>query len=178
METATCSPLPFPGRRYGYFPYPEDSVNPVSTANTILVVAEESDTRVFVSNLLNTEGFNPIGAAGMPEGLRLARSRRPALIILDVMMPNKEGIRIYHRIKNDPVLKTVPVIMLSAIDRETFYLYEKFQSTPLGPGVPEPDAYLEKPPEADDLIRLVHTFITAIERKKSEWIVFDSPETK
>lgn len=132
-------------------------LNPAGAANTILVVAEESDTRTFLSNLLRSEGFEPISTASMTDGLQRARAGRPNLIILDVMMPNKEGIRMYHYLKNDTALKAIPVIMLSAIDRETFFLYERFQSAQKGSGLPEPDAYLEKPPEADELIRLVRS---------------------
>lgn len=127
--------------------------------NIILVVADESDTRIFLSNLLSSVGFQPISAISMPEGLQTAKTRQPALIILDVMMTGKEGIRMYHHLKNDDTLKNIPVIMLSAIDRETFFQYEKFQSARGGSGVPEPDAYLEKPPEAEDLLYLVHRLI-------------------
>lgn len=127
--------------------------------NIILVVADESDTRIFLSNLLGSVGFQPVSANNMPEGLQTAKTSQPALIILDVMMADKEGIRMYHHLKNDEVLKNIPVIMLSAIDRETFFLYEKFQSARGGSGVPEPDAYLEKPPEAEDLLYLVDRLI-------------------
>ncbi|MBI9086269.1 MAG: response regulator [Desulfobacterales bacterium] len=132
-------------------------MNPVDATNTILVVAEESDTRIFLSNLLRSGGFTPVSATTMAQGLQRARAGRPNLIILDVMMPNKEGIRMYHHLKNDTALKAIPVIMLSAIDRETFFLYERFQSTQKRSGLPKPDAYLEKPPEADELIRLARS---------------------
>lgn len=123
----------------------------------ILVVADESDTRVFLSNLLGGGGFESIGAGNMREGLDMAKKHRPALIILDVMLANKEGIQMYCYLKNDRTLRCVPVIMLSAIDRETFFLYEKFKASKKWRGVPEPEAYMEKPPEADDLLRLVRT---------------------
>lgn len=132
-------------------------MHPAGAANAILVVAEESDTRIFLSNLLRTGGFSPVSATTMAQGLERARTGHPNLIILDVMMPNKEGIRMYHHLKNDNALKAIPVIILSAIDRETFFLYERFQSTQKGFGLPKPDAYLEKPPEADELIRLARS---------------------
>ena len=137
----------------------------------ILVVADESDMRIFLSNLLSSVGFQPISATNMPEGLQTAKIRCPALIILDVMMAGKEGIRMYHHLKNDEILKNIPVIMLSAIDRETFFLYEKFQSGQSGSGVPEPDAYLEKPPEADELLHLVQS-LTALDGDKQDQVTF------
>jgi hypothetical protein len=47
--------------------------------------------------------------------------------------------------------------MVSTIDKKIFSFYQKFQATPRDKGVPEPGAYLEKPLEAEELIRLVHT---------------------
>jgi two-component system phosphate regulon response regulator PhoB len=132
-------------------------LDPAAINNIILVVADESDMRIFLSNLLSSVGFQPISAINMPEGLQTAKTSRPALIILDVMMADQEGIRMYHNLKNDEILKNIPVIMLSAIDRETFFLYERFQSGQYGSCLPEPDAYLEKPPEADELLDLVQS---------------------
>lgn len=141
------------------------------------MIADESDTRVFLFNLLSSVGFEPVGVCNMSEGLKIAKSRMPALIILDVMMSDKKGILMYHYLKNDAILKTVPVIMLSAIDRETFFLYEKFHSPFNTKGVPEPDGYLEKPPEADDLIRMVHSLIAPGREKQDDVTIAKAPET-
>jgi CheY-like chemotaxis protein len=138
---------------------------PDSTEHKILVVADESDCRVFLSNILNGAGFESIRADNTAKGLELAASEKPAVIILDVMMPDKEGIKMYHRLKNAQPLKEIPVIMLSAIDRDTFYLYEKFKSGRWEAGVPEPEGFLEKPPEADDLIRLVSRLMASGAKK-------------
>ena len=132
------------------------------------MVADESDCRVFLSNVLNGAGFESIRADSIGQGLELAESEKPAVIILDVMMPDKEGIKMYHRLKNIQHLKKIPVIMLSGIDRDTFYLYEKFRSGRWEAGVPEPEGYLEKPPEADELIRLVSRLMTTGEKKVDE----------
>jgi len=55
------------------------------------------------------------------------------------------------------------VIMVSTIDKKTFSFYQKFQSTPRDRGVPEPGAYLEKPLEAQELIRLVRSLTSTDE---------------
>ena len=136
-------------------------MHPDSDERKILVVADESDTRIFICNLLTTFGCDPVGAANMVEGLEVALTQTPALIILDLMMADKAGIQMYLHLKNDEILKNVPVIVLSAIDRKTFSLYTKFKAIQKGAGVPEPDAYLEKPPEADDLMQQVHVLLAA-----------------
>ena len=66
----------------------------------------------------------------------------------------------YRDLKQDQNLKNVPVIIVSAIDKKTFAFYQKFQIASKYKGVPEPGAYLEKPLEAEELIRLVHTLTT------------------
>jgi len=123
--------------------------------NRILVVSDEADTRIFLTNLLLAVNQEPIGAVDKDQGLALARERRPKVIILDMMMAGRDGIRMYRHLKTDPDLRPIPVIMLSAIDPETFFLYEKYQPHGTAAGVPQPEGYLQKPPEADELLRLV-----------------------
>ena len=121
----------------------------------ILVVDDEADMRIFLCNLLGHCGFQPIGAGGRIEGLQKAKEQKPALIILDVMMPKESGILLYRQLREDERLKQVPVIMVSTIDKKTFSRYQRFQSTSRKAGVPEPGAYLEMPLETDELVRLV-----------------------
>jgi CheY-like chemotaxis protein len=127
----------------------------------ILVVEDEPDTRIFLATLLKSGGYNPVGTEGSVSGLASALKVRPDLIILDIMLANERGIQIYRNLKADRRLKDVPVILLSAIDRKTFFHYQRFQNVFPNLGIPRPDAYLEKPPEADDLLRWVHRLTTA-----------------
>jgi twitching motility two-component system response regulator PilH len=121
----------------------------------ILVVDDEADMRIFLCNLLGNCGFQPIGASDRIEGLQKAKEQKPALIILDVMMPKESGILMYRQLKEDQTLKQVPIIMVSSIDKKTFLQYQKFQSRPQDKGIPEPGAYLEIPLENEELVRLV-----------------------
>ncbi|UCE51784.1 MAG: response regulator [Desulfobacterales bacterium] len=129
----------------------------------ILIVDDELDMRIFLCNLLGNCGYEPIDTGDKTEGIQKAKREKPALIILDAMMPKEGGIQMYRELKEDEDLKKVPVIMVSTIDKKTFSFYQKFQSTPRDKGVPEPGAYLEKPLEAEELIQLVHTLTTTDE---------------
>ncbi|KPK27785.1 MAG: chemotaxis protein CheY [Nitrospira bacterium SG8_3] len=124
-------------------------------AKKVLVVDDELDMRTFITTLLETSGFKPIAANDGAEGLEAARSRKPALIILDVMMPNLSGISIYRDLKNDPDLKDIPVIMLSALSKKTFFHSQKVLDEYKSEKIPEPAAYIEKPAEADELLEAV-----------------------
>ena len=120
----------------------------------ILVVEDEPDTRTFLSTLLTSGGFDTVATDGSSAVLGTARNLHPDLILLDIMLANERGIQIYRNLKSDKRLDHVPVIILSAIDRKTFFHYQRFQNVFPGSGIPSPDAYLEKPPEADELLRL------------------------
>ena len=121
----------------------------------VLVVDDELDMRTFITTLLETNGYKPISAVDGREGLEIARRSRPALIILDVMMPKESGINMYRELKQDPALQGIPVIMLSALSKKTFFHSQKVLDEYRGEQVPEPSAYIEKPPEPDELLNAV-----------------------
>ena len=121
----------------------------------ILIVDDELDMRIFLCNLLGNCGYEPLDAGNKDQGMQIAISDKPALIILDVSMPKESGVQMYRELREHEDLKNVPVIMLSTIDKKTFAIYQKFLNMPPGQEIPEPGAYLEKPLEAEELIRLV-----------------------
>ena len=127
----------------------------------ILVVDDELDMRIFLCNLLGNCGYHPIGASNQIDGLQKAKEEKPALIILDVMMPKEEGIRMYRQLRADKNLKQVPVIMVSTIDKKTFSRCQKFQSTPSDSGIPEPGAFIEKPIETEELVMQIRELMSA-----------------
>ena len=83
----------------------------------------------------------------------------PNLIILDVMMPGEGGVQMYRQLKTDKTLCKIPVIMLSAVTRKTFAHYLNMVNARLQETIPDPEAYIEKPPEADELIRITADLI-------------------
>ena len=121
-------------------------------AKRVLVVDDELDMRIFITTLLETNGFKPLSAEDGIQGLEIARKIRPSLIILDIMMPKESGIAMYREVKNDPDLKDIPVIMISALAKKTFLHSQKVLDEYKGEAVPEPAAYIEKPPEPDELL--------------------------
>jgi len=122
----------------------------------IIVVDDEPDMQMFLSTLLEENGFEPIIAKNAVEGLELARSQEPACIILNAMIPEDDGLSMYVNLKCDERLKTVPVIMLSAIAQKIYSHYPHLRSLPQGQPLPEPEAFLESPPDTDELLREIH----------------------
>jgi two-component system phosphate regulon response regulator PhoB len=121
----------------------------------VLVVDDELDMRIFMATLLETSGYKPLVAEDGVQGLEIAREKKPALIILDIMMPKESGIALYRELKNDPALKDIPVIMLSALSKKTFFHSQKVLDEYKGEKIPEPAAYIEKPPEPDELLEAI-----------------------
>ena len=65
----------------------------------------------FESRILVKEGFVPLLARGAEEGIRLAKTKRPDVIILDVMMPSIDGWETLRMLKADPDLESCPVVV-------------------------------------------------------------------
>ncbi|MGW8301248.1 MAG: response regulator [Desulfobacterales bacterium] len=129
----------------------------------ILVVDDERDMRIFVSTVAETLGFEAIAARDGAEALLKAGSNPPDLVILDVMMPKiEDGIQTYRQFRTDPSLSHIPIIMLSAIAEKTFLHSIKMLSPQQGSQLPEPEAYMEKPPDANELSRMISDLLPAV----------------
>jgi CheY-like chemotaxis protein len=68
------------------------------------------------------------------------------------MMPKESGLKLYREIKSNENTSQIPVIMCSAVSKKTFFHSHKELDRYHGSSIPEPDAYIEKPPEAEELL--------------------------
>lgn len=84
--------------------------------STILVVDDEPSMREAMSDLLRAEGYKPVPAQNGEEALARAAEFTPDLILLDVMMPGMDGFAVCRRLRSDPLLAQVPIIMLTSLD--------------------------------------------------------------
>lgn len=124
-------------------------------AKKVINVEDDPDMRVFVTTVLEENGYIPLMARDGEEGSKKIREEKPDLIILDILMPRESGIKMYRELKKDPSLRNIPVVMLSGVSKRTF-LRSQAALTEFGDEtVPEPEAYLEKPVEAEDLAEIL-----------------------
>ena len=86
----------------------------VPAAATVLLVDDEPDVIDLVRYRLQGAGHTVIAAGDGLSALRLARERRPDLIVLDLMLPQMTGQEVCRRLKSDPDLAAIPVVMLTA----------------------------------------------------------------
>ena len=133
----------------------------------ILVVDDERDMRIFVSTVVETLGFEADAAKDGGEALLKAGSNPPVLVILDVMMPKiEDGIQTYRQFRSDPKLAPIPIIILSAIAKKTFLHSIKVLNPRQGSQLPEPEAYMEKPPDASELSRIIGKLLPSVPQTK------------
>lgn len=117
----------------------------------ILLVDDDADFINSTRTVLESQPYQIIIASNGDEGLRKAREEKPDLILLDVIMPVKDGFTAAEQLKNDPELSKIPTLMLTAFStkgRET--------SIPVSRGLSlETEDYLEKPVDPRELLARV-----------------------
>jgi CheY-like chemotaxis protein len=133
---------------------------------TILVVDDEQDTRIFLYNLLRSEGLRPVTAKTKIEGLQKAVKESPVVIILDMMIPGGGGIQMYNDLKHDEKLRNIPVIMLSTLEKKTIFNCRKVHNVQSDQNLPLPDVFLEKPLETDEILKIVHRLVHSKQKDK------------
>lgn len=80
----------------------------------ILIVDDDVDTLKLVGLMLERQGYNISVANNGEQGIRKAASERPDLILLDVMMPDMDGYEVTQRLRSDPSLAHIPIVMFTA----------------------------------------------------------------
>ncbi len=93
------------------------SVGNTSNASTILVADDDDDVRDVITYKLETAGFTTITADNGQSALSLAAEHRPSLIILDVTMPQLDGLSVCYELHSRPQTAEIPVLMISGNGR-------------------------------------------------------------
>ena len=116
----------------------------------ILVVEDQEDNRRILRDLLTSAGYELIEAVTGTEGVRLARSRRPDLILMDIQLPELDGYEATRQIKADPDLRAIPIVVV------TSYALSGDEAKALAAGA---DAYVTKPFSPRQLLAKVRELI-------------------
>jgi two-component system cell cycle response regulator DivK len=80
----------------------------------ILVVEDQEDNRRIVRDLLTKNGYEMIEAVNGEEGVAMAQTERPDLILMDIQLPGLDGYEATRRIKADPALRQIPIIAVTS----------------------------------------------------------------
>jgi len=125
----------------------------------ILIVDDESDVTDLVAYHLKAKGFQVEALNDPNSSVGVARTFMPDLVILDVMMPDLNGIQICRMLRADPKLKRVPVIFLTAKAEEN----DRIQGLEVGA-----DDYISKPFSIKELILRVQSIIRRLSEGRAD----------
>ena len=120
---------------------------------TVLVVEDVPDERSFLCTLLADAGFGVVEAANGEEAIEQIGAARPDLVTLDITMPEKSGVAVYRKLKEDESLKDIPVIIVTGISSD----FKKFISTRRQ--VPPPEGYVSKPVDHEEFLEKVRELL-------------------
>ncbi len=123
----------------------------------ILVVDDEPDVSTFLTTLLRKNGYDVCEACDGVEGMKKVIEEKPDLVCLDLLMPEKTGLKMYREMRRDEQLKHVPVIMVTGIssaDPWDFKDFKKFLHEHEH-AVGRPEAYIEKPVDKEKFLKAV-----------------------
>jgi PAS domain S-box-containing protein len=120
---------------------------------TILNVEDDTATRYARTRILQLAGYDVHEAATGREALRIAAAERPALIVLDVRLPDLNGLDVCQRLKGDPVTAPIPILQISAVAISDM---DRLQG--LGAGA---DTYITEPVDAEGLVAAVSALLEA-----------------
>ena len=116
----------------------------------ILIIEDQDDNRTIMRDLLNTAGYRLIEAVDGEEGVKLAQSERPDLILMDIQLPILDGYEATRRIRASVELKSIPIIAV------TSYALSGDDARARAAGC---DGYVAKPFSPRELLAKVREFL-------------------
>lgn len=126
--------------------FAEQPAGAEDTGQTILVVDDVADNLILISLSLQDMGYRVVTASNGEDALTVAKMARPDLILMDIAMPQQDGLAATRHIREQSELTDVPVIALTAFDTEGF------RQAAFDAGF---NGYLTKPVDFDRLKRLM-----------------------
>lgn len=118
----------------------------------ILLVDDEPDVLEILSKKLEAAGFLTVKASDGNEGLKKTREEKPDLVLLDIMMPDKDGFTMLRELQSEPGSRSIPVIMVSAKSEAD----SLFEGRDLGA-----TDYLIKPIDFEELLKYIKKYTLA-----------------
>lgn len=132
---------------------------PALSAPTVLVIEDYADTRQLISSILRKDGYQVIEAEDGVEGLLKASAGYPDLVIMDLALPEMDGVETARRIRQTPKLSRTPIFVVSA------WLTKEVEADVRAVGCTE---VFSKPFEVDELVNRVRAVVGSSSRPEPE----------
>ena len=120
----------------------------------ILIIDDEPNVITYLSTLLEDNGYSTCSTLNADDGFQKAIEERPDLITLDLLMPDKTGIKLYRELKKDAKLKAIPVIMVTGFTSDQFPMVD-FKKFIYERSIPGPEGFIEKPIDPEALLAAI-----------------------
>jgi twitching motility two-component system response regulator PilH len=152
----TTEPLPGPARKtrasspLGRLTHALPAGEWLMAKETILVVDDSPTDLRLVTSLLESKGYMVITANDGEEALEKASRQRPHLMVLDILLPKKNGFQVCRQLKESPETKSIKILMLTAKVQESDRYWGLKQGA---------DVYIKKPFEDEDFLRSIDQLI-------------------
>lgn len=130
-------------------------------AHKLLVIDDHLETLGVIEHVLQQQGYEVVSTRSGKQGLILAREERPDLVLVDMMMPEINGTEVCRRLRADPELADIPIIMFSAVDEAE----QKLAGFEAGA-----DDYLTKPTLPTELVERIATLLEKAPRPTTDEI--------
>jgi two-component system phosphate regulon response regulator PhoB len=148
----------------------------MSNTHRILIVDDSDEIVAYFTEILEEHGYAYSVAQDGKTAIELMRQNRPDLVLLDVMMPRKSGIAVFNRMKKDPELEKIPIVIVTGASEATGVAmatgeenpkesYQDDMAREFGVQLREqlqnltPQGFLEKPVEPEQLISKIRSLL-------------------
>ncbi|WP_168735743.1 response regulator [Cohnella fermenti] len=142
---------------------PESASSPAASERTVLIVEDDAAYAKVMQGLARRKGFGSLVAASGAEGLRLAKEKRPRAIVLDLGLPDMDGLQVLEALRTDRDTKSIPVHVVSG--------REATEASLLGGAV----SFLAKPATAERIEELFAALNSSVDRQRRILVIEDDP---
>lgn len=120
------------------------------TPKTILVIDDSPTALKITSEILTEQGFRVVGASDGEEALEIATRVHPHLIVLDIILPKKNGFQVCRQLKTESATSDIKILMLSSKNQASDRFWGQKQGA---------DAYITKPFDDEELIEAIESLL-------------------
>lgn len=124
----------------------------------VVVIDDERDVLTYLVSALQDNGFDVHSASNANDGLEMIRREQPDIVCIDILMPRETGYSLYRKIREDDVIKNIPVLIITGLTIEHDSIRSAIEN---GPGdALEPAGFIEKPVNISKFITTIKELTT------------------
>ena len=125
----------------------------------IMIIDDEEDIRTYLSAVLEDSGFLTCAVDEGENIIAALERHQPDLVLLDIMMPRRSGISIYHDLRTTAGISHIPVALISGIEKAFGLFDDELKTLQDGRAIRPPDGFIEKPIRIEQLIEVIDNIL-------------------